>query len=89
MSINIHTTTKISEDALYENNICLSCLEKNEDSTITGDIEVEKINYNQKEVKEDILINESTLEKYIQTSLLASKYISSENIDMEIIVINE
>ena len=89
LSINIHTTTKISEDALYENNICLSCLEKNEDSTITGDIEVEKINYNKKEVKEDILINESTLEKYIQTSLLASKYISSENIDMEITVINE
>lgn len=89
LNINIHTTTKISEDALYENNICLSCLEKNEDSTITGDIEVEKINYNKKEVKEDILINESTLEKYIQTSLLASKYISSENIDMEITVINE
>lgn len=89
LNINIHTTTKISEDALYENNICLSCLEKNEDSTITGDIEVEKINYNQKEIKEDILINESILEKYIQTSLLASKYISSENIDMEIIVINE
>ena len=89
LSINIHTTTKISEDALYENNICLSCLEKNEDSTITGDIEVEKINYNKKEVKEDILINESTLEKYIQTSLLESKYISSENIDMEITVINE